>query len=88
MLTLLTKPATVTATKTTWFHVSVGGDEVITYPDGTHGTEFVLDGFKVQIEDSYLGLADREQILAAAASYAPAKTVIDFWRCPAPANEF
>jgi len=86
VLQLLEK--TTTATKTTWFHVSVGGDETITYPDGTHSIEFVLDGFKVQIEDSYLGLADREQVLAAAASYAPDKTVLDFWRCSAPANEF
>jgi hypothetical protein len=87
MLTqVLEKPATATATatKTTWFHVSVGGDEVITYPDGTHGTEFVLDGFKVEVKDSYLGLADREQILAAAAAIAPDKTVLDFWQCKAP----
>jgi hypothetical protein len=61
---------------------------VITYPDGSHSTEFVLDGFKVEVEDSYLGLGDREQILAAAAEIAPDKTVIDFWRCPAPEDEF
>jgi hypothetical protein len=86
VLQLLEK--TTTATKTTWFHVSVGGDEVITYLDGTHGTEFVVDGFKVEVEDSYLGLADREQVLAAAAAIAPDKTVLDFWQCPAPATEF
>jgi hypothetical protein len=89
MLTqFLEKTTAAPAAKGTWFHVSVGGDETITYPDGTHGTEFVVDGFKVEVEDSYLGLADREQILAAAAEIAPDKAVLDFWQCKAPANEF
>ena len=89
MLSQLTAPAIATApVKTVWYHVQVGGDEMITYPDGTCSKEFVLDGFKLELTESYLGLGHLEQIRTAAAERHPGKSILDWWICRRPANEF
>jgi len=82
------QPKPAGCSRTVWYHISLGGDEVITYPDGTHETEFVLDGFKLELEESYLGLGHLEQIRAEAAARYPGKSILDWWLCKAPANEF
>lgn len=81
-LTVAPAPATV------WYHVQIAGDELITYPDGDNSLEFVVDGFKLELEESYLGLGHLEQIQAEAAKRHPDKVILDWWLCKPPANEF
>lgn len=89
MLSQLTAPAIATAPiKTVWYHVQVAGDEVITYPDGTYSKEFIVDGFKLELEETFLGLGHLEQVRAEAAARFPDKALIDWWLCKAPVEEF
>ncbi len=81
-LTVAPTPATV------WYHVQIAGDEVVTYPDGDNSLEFVVDSFKLELEEAYLGFGHLEQIQAEAASRYPGYTILDWWLCKPPANEF
>ncbi len=81
-------PVPTTPKNTVWYKVTVGGYETITYPDGSFSLEFVVDSFKVEIEDSYLGLNTRDQILKEATERFPEKFVYDFIPCQPPADEF
>jgi len=77
-----------TAKNAIWYRVTVAGYEVITYPDGDNSLEFVVDSFKVEITDSYLGLNTRPQIIKEASEQFPEKFVIDYLPCKAPIEEF
>lgn len=81
-------PAITPAPATVWYHVQVAGDKVITCPDGTYSKEFIVDGFKLELEESYLGLGHLEQIQAEAASRYPGKVILDWWLCKPPVEEF
>ena len=49
---------------TRWYHVQVGGSEPI-YDAGGEllSNEFVLDGFRVEVPNTYLGLCTRDASL-------------------------
>jgi hypothetical protein len=79
------KPATPTATR--WYRVQCGGFEPIEYPDGTVNQEIVIDGFSLELPDTYLGLGSRELIEAAALRRFPDKQLIDFWPLSSPPSE-
>ena len=81
-------PIPATAKNTLWYKVTVGGYETITYPDGGFSLEFVVDFFKMEIEDSYLGLNTRPQIIKEAGIRFPEKFVYDFIPCNPPVDEF
>lgn len=81
-ITVAPTPATV------WYWVQVGGDEVITYPDGNNSLEFVIDSFKLELEETFLGFGHLEQIRAEAASRYPDKMILDWWLCKPPVEEF
>ena len=79
-------------TATRWYHVVLGGYETIYASNGEPlSRDFVLDGFNVEIEDTYLGLGTRDAIEAAALERYPDRDLLDFWplSCPpATAEEF
>jgi hypothetical protein len=79
-------------TATRWYHVVTGGYETIHASNGEPlSRDFVLDGFNIEIEDTYLGLGTRDAIEAAALEQFPHRELIDFWplSCPpATADEF
>ena len=85
---LIPFPVSATPKNTVWYKVTVGGYETITYPDGGFSLEFVIDSFKVEITDSYLGLNTRPQIIKEASKQFPEKFVIDYLPCKAPIEEF
>ena len=65
-------------TATRWYHVVLGGYETIHASNGEPlSRDFVLDGFNLEVPDTYLGLGTRDRIEAAAAEQG--KEVIDFW---------
>lgn len=82
VITVASAPATV------WYHVQVAGDKVITYPDGTYSKEFIVDGFKLELEETFLGLGHLEQIRAEAAKRHPNKVILDWWLCKPPVEKF
>ncbi|MEA5452048.1 hypothetical protein VB780_25970 [Leptolyngbya sp. CCNP1308] len=64
---------------TRWYHVRCGGYEPIYTAAGEPvSTEFVLDGFRLEVPDTYLGLGTRDRIFAAAAERCPGKDVLEF----------
>jgi len=79
-------------TATRWYHVVTGGYETIHASNGEPlSNDFVLDGFNIEIEDTYLGMGTRDAIEAAALEQFPHRELIDFWplSCPpATADEF
>jgi hypothetical protein len=77
-------------TSTRWYRIQCGGYETIYTPDGEPmAPEFVLDGFNIEMPDTFLGLGTREAIEAAALEHCPDKELIDFWPLSsAPADEF
>ena len=79
-------------TSTRWYHVVLGGYETIYAADGEPlSRDFVLDGFNLEVLDSYLGLGTRDAIEAAALEQFPHRELIVFWplSCPpATADEF
>lgn len=85
---LIPFPVSATPKNTVWYLVTVGGYESITYPDGSISVEMVMDSFKVEIEDSYLGCNDRPQIFKEAEIRFPEKFVYDYIPCNPPVDEF
>jgi len=76
--------------KTRWYRVQVGGREIIHDRTGEPISEdFVLDGFNLDLPDTFLGLGTRDRIEAAALEQFPDKALIDFWPLSTPpADEF
>jgi hypothetical protein len=72
-------------TSTRWYHVVLGGYETIHASNGEPlSRDFVLDGFNVELPDTYLGLGTRDAIEAAALEQFPHRSLVDFWplSCP------
>jgi len=67
----------VTATR--WYRVQMGGYEPIIHDDGTTSQEFVLEGFCIEVPDTFLGFGTRDRIEAAAAERYPDRNLIDWW---------
>jgi hypothetical protein len=65
-------PETTAAPATVWFFVSLAGE--------VNG-EFTLETEVIEIQDSYMGLEDRQRIEAAVEEQFPRLAVLDFWRC-------
>lgn len=52
-------------------------------------TEFVLDGFDVEVANAYLVMGSRDAIITATLKRCPGKELIDFWPLSSPpADEF
>ena len=81
MITATTPKPTTTAriTATRWYRVQMGGYKPITRPDGTVTQEFVLEGFCLELPDTFMGFGTRDRIKAAAATRYPDRTLIDWW---------
>jgi hypothetical protein len=63
----------VTATPATvWFFVSLAGE--------VNG-EFTLETEVIEIQDSYMGLEDKQRIEAAVEEQFPGLAVMEFWQC-------
>jgi hypothetical protein len=77
-------------TRTRWYRCQVGGREPIYTASGELlSNEFVLDGFNVEVPNTYLGLGTRDAIAAAALERFPDKELIDVWPLSSPpASEF
>jgi hypothetical protein len=77
---------------TRWYHLVLGGYETIHASNGEPlSRDFVLDGFNIEIEDTYLGLGTRDAIEAAALEQFPHRSLVDFWPLSCPpvaADEF
>lgn len=78
-------------TATRWYHLVLGGYETIYASNGEPlSRDFVLDGFNLEVADSYLGLGTRDAIEAAAMEQFPHRELVDFWPIspPVTADEF
>lgn len=72
-------------TRTRWYRCQVGGYETIYTETGEPmAPEFVLDGFCLELPNTYLGLGTRDRLEAAALERFPDKELIDFWPLSSP----
>lgn len=91
MTAIVTAPIRpATSTRTRWYHVQVGGYETIYTAAGEPiAPEFVLDGFNLELPDTFLGLGTRDRIEAAALEHCPDMKLVEFWPLSSPpADEF
>jgi hypothetical protein len=65
-------PETTAAPATVWFFVSLAGEK---------NNEFTVETEVIEIQDSYMGLKDRQRIESVVNEQFPGLAVMDFWRC-------
>ena len=79
----------IATASTQWYRVTVGGYEMVYTAAGEPmGEEPVIEGFNLELTDSFMGFGHRQAIEAEAAARFPGKEVIEFYRRSAPATEF